>query len=65
MDFKEVILLLIGAIAVIWVIVTLNTFIGGNSFFAYIGTPAVFGISALILGAGFTYFVYENYAKNV
>ena len=64
MDFKEIILILIGLIIAVWGLVTLNTFVGGNSLFAFIGTPAILGIGALILGGGFTYFVYENYAKH-
>ena len=61
MDFKDILIILIGVIAFIWVIVALNNFIGGNSMLMYIGAPAVFGIGAIVGGGFFTYYVYTNH----
>jgi len=61
MNYGEVLIILLGAIALVWVLVALNTFVSGNPFFMYLGTPVVFGIGAIVGGGFFTYFVYHNY----
>ena len=63
MDFKEVLFILIGIIVLVWVLSTLNTFVSGTPLLMYVGSMAVFGILAIVLGAFFTYYVYSNYTN--
>jgi len=50
MKFSEILLLLAGVVAVIWVVIALNTFIGGNPIFAYVGTPVAIGGMVIVVG---------------
>lgn len=63
MDIKELTIIILGSIAFIWLLTSLNSFVGGESIFKYVGMPVALGVVVMILGMGFYYFTIPYYAK--
>lgn len=63
MDAKTLFLILVGGVAIVWVIIAISNFVGLKSMFQFVGTPAVFGIAIMIFGMGLYYFIQPYLGK--
>lgn len=61
MEFKDLLIILVGAIVFVFILVGLNNFVGGNPLFMYFGTPVLIGIGAMVGGGFFTLYVSSNH----
>jgi len=61
LDFKEIILIGVGAVAFVWVITLLSDFVGTSPLMLSVGTPALIGIGCIFFGGLFVYYVKENH----
>jgi len=61
MDFKEILMFGIGAIAFVFVLIALNNFVGQSKLLMMVGLPTIIGGVFLISASMFTYYVYHNH----
>lgn len=48
--YAQALMVLIGAIIVVWGIISINNFIGGSPIFMYVGTPLMIGVGVIFFG---------------